>query len=307
MRTIVVTGATGFLGSHLVRYLSQYDYEIYAVVNPDSSRKTILSAIDRVHIAEGSLRDTDKLSVLLPQNPDAFIHLAWAGVSPEQRSDAEMQLSNVPLSRNAVLLAADLHANKFIFPGSTLEYAYYGKPLNEKAVPSPLNPYGEAKLEAKKTCSKLCGELGISFIYPVISGIYSEDRTDNNVIFYTIRTLLNGERPELTKLEQLWDYVHVDDVVYALRLIVEKGRPGAFYAVGHGDNQPLWKYIFTIRDLIDPDLPLGIGAIPYPNGKIPCSCVDLEPLFQDTGYVPQVSFEEGITRVIEAVRSRSSQ
>jgi nucleoside-diphosphate-sugar epimerase len=307
VRSIVVTGATGFLGSHLVSYLSKCDYDVYAVITPQSKRKSILIENDKIHVSEGSLLDFNDLLISLPKEPDAFFHLGWAGVSPEQRNNFDLQMQNVSLAQGAVRLASALKAKKFIIPGSTLEYAYYGKPINENANPSPLNAYGEAKLAAQQACRQLCRELDIPFVYAVISGIYSEDRTDNNVIYYTIRTLLKGEKPELTKLEQLWDYIHIDDVVYALRLIAEKGKPGAFYAVGHGDNQPLWKYILTIRDLIDPELPLGIGMVPYMNGKVPSSCVDLEPLIRDTGFVPQVSFEDGISRVIEAVKNKIAE
>ena len=215
-----------------------------------------------------------------------------------------MQLQNVEMSANVVRLAAETGADRIICPGSTMEYIYYGKPLNENAIPSPLNAYGAAKIAARYACAVLSTELNLPFIYTVISGIYSEDRNDNNVIYYTISKLLHGERPSLTKLEQLWDYVHIDDVVYGLRLIAEQGKPGAFYALGHGDNWPLSNYIFKIRDVIDPNLPLGIGDIPYTNNEMPCSCVDLGPIYEDTGFVPQVSFEEGIKRVISEVRKR---
>ena len=185
-----------------------------------------------------------------------------------------------------------------------MEYVYYGKPLNKDAIPSPPNAYGVAKISAKYACSILCKDLNIPFIYTVISGIYSEDRNDNNVIYYTISKLLHGERPSLTKLEQLWDYVHIDDVVYGLALVAEKGKANAFYALGYGDNWPLANYIYKIRDIINPNAELDIGDVPYANSKMPCSCVDLKPIYEDTGYIPNVSFEEGISRVIEAVKKR---
>ena len=145
-------------------------------------------------------------------------------------------------------------------------------------------------------------QAGISFIYVVIAGIYAADRKDNNVIFYTIDKLLRGEKPSLTKLEQLWDYVSIEDVVDALALIGDKGENGAFYAIGHGDNQPLYKYIEIIHKYIDPDIPLGIGDVPYTNDRLPSSCIDLSRLYKDTGFVPKVNFEDGIQRVIETMK-----
>lgn len=60
----------------------------------------------------------------------------------------------------------------------------------------------------------------------VITGIYAADRRDNNIIFYVIDKLLRKEKPLMTKLEQLWDYINIRDVVEALTLIGEKGQGG---------------------------------------------------------------------------------
>ena len=62
-----------------------------------------------------------------------------------------------------------------------------------------------------------------------------------------------------------------------------------------------------IRDAIDPDLPLGLGEIPYSSGQIMHLQADLTTLRQDTGFVPQVSFEEGIRRTVAVRRAKMSQ
>ena len=302
MQTVVMTGGDGFIGTHLAKHLVSQGYEVYALVIENSPTKNRIEGVKGIHVVEGDLLSYESLTDRLPEKPDAFIHFAWAGVSPGQRDDYVLQMQNINLSMASVRLAASLHAGKFVFPGSTMEYVYYGKPINSNAIPSPQNAYGVAKIACKYMCSLMCRELGVPFIYAVISGIYSENRKDDNVIYYTISKLLKGEHPSYTKLEQLWDYVHIDDVVYAFQLIIERGKADAFYTIGHGDNWPLSKYIYLIKDIIDPDAQLGIGEKPYPNGEMPSSCVDLHALHKDTGFQPQVSFEDGISRVIEAVQ-----
>ena len=304
---IVLTGGDGFIGTHFSKHLITQGYEVYDVIMEDSPFRGRLAGLEHVHIIEGHLNDWAVIKERLPAEPSAFFHFAWAGVSPEQRNDIDYQMKNVVLSCNAARIAAAIRAKKFVFPGSTMEYIYYGKPIDKDAVPSPNNAYGVAKIAARYACSIICRELKTPFIYSVISGIYSEDRTDSNVIYYTIDKLLKGEKPLLSKLEQLWDYVHIDDVVYALRLIAEKGKDNAFYAIGHGDNWPLSEYIYRIRDLINPNLPLGIGEVPYIDGRLPCSCVNLNSIYADTGYVPQISFESGIQRVIEEIKKRKQE
>ena len=306
-RCVVITGTDGFIGRHLARRFSDEGYSVFALIRENSSGSACLADIPRVQVVSLDLRQWSSFFERLPQEPEAFIHLAWGGVSPEHRDDFSTQASNIPLSLDAVRLAAALHAKRFILPGSTMEYAYSGQIISAKASPSPQNAYGAAKIAARYLCAALAAELHISFIYAVISGIYAPDRRDNNVIWYTIRSLLEGDVPKLTKLEQKWDYIHIDDVTQAFLLIAQKGKAGAFYTIGHGDNCPLYDYITAIRDIINPVLPLGIGEIPYKDERLPSSCVDLQPLHEDTGFIPAIPFEEGIREVIRQVQKEAGK
>lgn len=303
-KSIIITGADGFIGSHLVEYLSQRDYLIYALIIQDSSTRYRIENMSNVKIIECDLFQYEKISDKIPKNTAAFFHFAWSGVSPESRKCIEKQKINLALTMNAIKLAASVETQRFIFPGSTMEYSYSNHIINNEAVPSPQNAYGAVKVACRYLCEEMCRECNIEFNYIVISGIYSEDRIDNNVIYYTITTLLKNEKPKLTKLEQLWDYVHIDDVVRALELIVKYGKNGRFYTIGHGDNTPLYNYIYKIRDMINPNLELGIGEVEYKDGVIPMSCVDLKAINEDTGYVPHISFDEGICRVIAKVKEK---
>lgn len=304
MRTVVITGGDGFIGSHLVRYFVKKGMMVYALTIPQSPMADRINNIPNVIVLQKDLTDVDTLVALLPQMPEAFIHLAWSGVSPERRNSTKLQIKNIDISLQAVSLAAKIRAKRFILPGSTMEYSYCGQEINENACPSPQNAYGAAKISTRYLCAALCEELKVPYIYAVISGIYAADRTDNNVIYYTITELLKGQKPSLTALEQRWDYIYIDDAAYAFYLIATRGVGGAFYSVGHGDNWPLYQYIYQIRDIIDPSLPLGIGEIPYKDSRLPNACVDMRSIKEDTGFVPQVSFREGIEKVIKCIKEQ---
>lgn len=302
METVVITGADGFIGSHLTHYFTQCGLTVYALTVPNSPVVDRIKDIPNATVIQRELTEADTLLQEIPEMPVAFVHLAWSGVSPESRNSVELQAKNVELCLQAVRLAAQLKSQRFILPGSTLEYTYCGQEINEKACPSPQNAYGAAKISTRYLCEAFCEELKLPYIYAVIAGIYAADRRDSNVIYYTISELLQGRKPRFTALEQLWDYVYIDDVARAFYLIATKGKGGAFYSIGHGDNWPLANYINQIRDLIDPSLPLGIGEIPYKVGRLPSSCVDMTSLKKDTGFAPQIPFEVGIRRVIKKVR-----
>ena len=302
MKTVVITGGDGFIGSHLVRYFAEHGFRVYSLTVPGSSMVWRIQDIPNVIVLQKDLKELSAITTELAKKPVAFIHLAWNGVAPENRDSLQVQIQNIELCIQAVRLAAAIDAQRFILPGSTMEYAYCGQEINEQACPSPQNAYGAAKISARYLCKALCEELKLPYIYTVIAGIYAADRVDNNVIYYTISELLKRKKPRLTALEQQWDYVYIDDVVRAFYLVATKGKAGAFYGIGHGDNWPLSNYIIQIRDAIDPSLPLGIGEIPYKDTRLPSSCVDMTSLKKDTGFVPQTPFEIGIKKVIASIR-----
>lgn len=301
MDRVLITGADGFIGRNLVKQMLKNGKEVYAIVYPGNNIYANIDN-DNLHVKSMDLNQVMFHVREFPDNIDVMYHFAWMGVRPELRNDLDVQMMNLNMTIDCMKLAIAIGIKKFVFPGSTNEYLYYGKPLNKDAVPSPNNAYGAAKIALRYLCSDYARRNDIEFIYTIIAGIYAADRKDNNVIYYTINKLLHNEKPLLTKLEQLWDYIYIDDVIEALIAMGEKGKGGAVYAVGHGDNWPLLNYIEIIHKKIDPSLPLGIGEIPYSGDVLPSSCIDLTEIRNDLGFSPKISFENGITHVINRIK-----
>lgn len=302
-RNVIVSGATGFIGLSLLDFLLKDENNtIYALVYKSDSLPRIYSDSNRIVVIYCDLERTDNDFSRIPTGIDVFFHFAWLGVKPEQRNLYELQYRNINLTMNCLLLAKEKKVKKFISPGSTNEYLYSGGPINKNSIPTPRDSYGAVKVALRYLQKQFLRNEHIDFIYVIIAGVYSERRTDNNVITYTIRKLLNGEKPSLSKCEQLWDYVHVDDVMEALVAVSQNGKSEMVYSIGHGDNWALYNYIRIIHNKIDPSLPLGIGDVPYRESVLPMSCMDLTDLKKDTGFVPKISFEDGISRVIKAMR-----
>lgn len=302
MRSAIVTGADGFICSHLIRELLQHDVKVTAVILPGfENHPRILPIRDSVNLVTWDYRSADEIQGKMP-DADVLYHFAWQGVAPEKRKLLQAQLPNIQICLNTMELAVRKKVRKFIFPGSTNEYMYCQEPISSQSKPNADNAYGAVKLAARFLCREFAAEHQISFIYSVIAGIYSEDRRDSNVVFYVIDCLLKGISPELTALQQKVNYVHIDDVVNGLYLIGEKGKKD-WYGIGSEENLPLCEYIEQIHKLVAPEAPLGIGRIPYkPGTKLPHSMVDITEIVNDVGYAPGVSFQNGIQRVIQKIK-----
>jgi nucleoside-diphosphate-sugar epimerase len=108
-----------------------------------------------------------------------------------------------------------------------------------------------------------------------------------------IRQLLKGEEPSLTAGEQLWDYLHVEDAARAFIAVAERQAEGVFN-LGSGAAHSLRTTIETIRDLINPRLPLGFGRVPYRSDQVMRLQADIRRLTLEVDWKPSISLEEGL-------------
>ncbi len=294
----VITGACGFIGRNLTAHLLAAGYEILAIDCADRC------FTDDPHITYVR-SDLTEISGCIDERfmgSEVIYHLAWAGVRPEDRNDLSVQQKNIGISVNVVELAKALDIKRAVFVGSTMEYCYNEGEICEASLPTPHNSYGSVKTAVRFICQQLCRDYGIAFEYAVLTSIYGKGREDNNVIFYCIRSLLNGEVPKLTKCIQRWDFIHIDDAAEALKLIGEKGKPFAFYAVGTAENRRLSEYIDIICEITGGKA--EFGAVEYKDGLIANSAICIDRLNADTGFKPTISFGEGIRAVVDHYRRK---
>ena len=303
MKRAIVTGATGFIGSWLTLELLKSDYEVTVLVrNPNKLLPEIRENSNLIIVK----KDLNQLLAgdIPSNNYDVFFNLGWAGVSPEQKNDVQLQVSNIPMALNSLKICNALGCKLFIATGTVAEYALTTDVMDLNAKQSPNDMYGCAKVSAHYFLEVESRKINQPFIWTVVSSTFGERRTDNNIITYTIKELLTGQKPQYGMLEQMWDFLYVSEVVRALRLIGEKGTPGKVYGIGSGQYKPLKDYILQIRDVIDPSLELGIGEKPSLSKQSFSSCVNIYELIRDTGFQPQISFDEGIRRTVEYWRTK---
>ena len=294
MKKVVITGGTGFIGSWLVKEMINNNIRVISLVRDKSK----CADNELTEVIEYYTDDYHKLEAH-DNDIDAFFHLAWEGVAPEKKNDRSVQIKNIDLALEMLEFAQKIHAKRFIATGTVAEYAFCEDVMDVYAKQTPNDLYGASKTAAHYMLETWARNIGMPFNWVVIPSTFGEGRRDNNILTYTIRTLLKGEKPSYGYLNQMWDFLYVAEVARALRLIGEKGKPSKIYAIGSGIYKPLREYVEIIRDCIDPDLPLGIGERPELSDKAFSSCVSIKELKEDTGFSPEISFENGIKKTIE--------
>lgn len=302
MKNAIVTGGTGFIGSWLLQELINNGVNATAIVRDKSKLISEIKNAKNLTIIEKGISEISKEDFNQNKGYDVFFHLAWGGVAPEQKNDISLQLNNIAMSIHALEVANEIGCKKFIASGTVAEYVFCDSVMDVNAKQTPNDMYGAAKVSAHYFLEVRARQLRQPFVWIVIPSTFGERRHDNNIITYTIRSLLNGEKPRYGNLQQMWDFLYVGEVVRAIRLIGEYGKTEIIYGIGSGIYMPLRFYIERIRDLINPDLELGIGEVPSMSTKTFSSCVNIDDLARDTGFKPEVSFEQGIVRTIEYLK-----
>lgn len=302
MKHIVITGATSMIGTALIETaLAGNETErIHAVVHPGTGKIDRIAKDSRIHIVACDLSSYETLPELIDGPCEVFYHLAWPRTETYRESleDIRDKMGSVWAELMAVKAAKELGCSKFVGAGSQSEY---GIVRAEKLSPSlpcePVRADGILKFAAGKLAGIQAGNYGMSCIWMRIFSVYGRYDRPNSMINTTICKLHRKEHCSFTPSRQIWDYLNAEDLGSALYLAGKFSAGHKVYCVGSGDERPLYEFIETIRDVVDPTAKLGIGELPYPKNPIMRLCADISDLQRDTGWKPQVRFEDGIRKL----------
>lgn len=298
MKRVVITGPTGAIGIALIKQMIERRVEVLAICNPNSQRISRIPNSPLVKIVKCELNELMTAKVNITGKYDVFYHLGWCGTFGGARNDMYLQNNNVRISLIAVELAKQIGCHTFIGAGSQAEYGRTEETLSYRTAVKPENGYGIAKLCAGQMTRLFCEQNGLKHIWFRVLSIYGPYDGEETLIMSMIRQLLSGEIPKTTGGEQLWDYLYSQDAGRAFYLAGIKGKHGAVYCLGSGVAVPLKEYMLIVRDTIDRKLKVEIGGIDYSPNQVMYLCADISNLTEDTGFVPEIKFEEGVRRTV---------
>jgi UDP-glucose 4-epimerase len=308
MKKVVITGATSMIGVALIEWCIEEGIEVLAIVRPSSKNVNRLPESNLLSRIECDLSQLDLLpGTIMGETWDVFYHLGWGDTSKATRNDAQRQYENIGYTLAAVRLAFRLGCKRFIGAGSQAEYGRVDHVIYSYTPTNPDIAYGIAKDASGRLSRILCDSLGLEHIWARVFSVYGKWDNEGTMIRSALKSLLSHDIPRFTLSEQLWDYLYASDAGHAFVLLGEKGQKGKIYNIANGFARPLKEYIEIIRDSVDPNAVVQIGALPYLPQQVMHLSADIAELESDTGFVPQVSFEEGILRTITWLKKEGTK
>lgn len=304
MNKILVTGGTGFVGARVVRQLVDQNRDVALLMRTSSNSHRIDDLLGRCTVIRGDLSRLQEVRASLAAfAPQAVLHLGWEGVKGADRNSA-VQMSNVSAAIDLYRITEELGARHFVGLGSQAEYGPLPGRISENAATHPTTAYGAAKLATGLLLERTAAASGHPFAWLRLFSAYGPDDDPSWLIPYLIRQLLAREKPSLTRGEQIWDYLHVDDVAAGVIAALDAGARGLFN-LGSGQARPLRDIITLIRDRIDPSLPLGFGEVPYRQDQVMHLEADISALSAAAHWQPAVTLEDGIAATVAWHRNES--
>ena len=309
MKRVFVTGATGFIGSYLVRQLLHCGVDVAVLMRAEADPWRLVDIRPQLHDVDWDGVSVDSFSESFKEfAPDTVFHLGWSGVGNMDRNQITQATKNLSFATSLAQLAVDTGVECWVGAGSQAEYGPKNGKIDETQLPQPTTLYGASKLSVGILSERIAALGGMRHAWLRIFSTYGPMDNADWMLPTLITKLLNQERPALTAGEQLWDYLHVNDAARAFLKIAESDARG-FFNLGSGEAHPLRMSIETIRDEINPALPLGFGEVPYRIDQVMCLHADISKLQRAANWFPEIELTAGLKSLVawHRVNRRSEQ
>ncbi|NQU32265.1 MAG: SDR family NAD(P)-dependent oxidoreductase [Bacteroidetes bacterium] len=306
METILVTGATGFIGSNLIPILLQKGNKVIALSYPPKtdSISNILSYDKKISFITGDIKDSvfcDKICFGI----DKIYHLAALADVPNSFKNPNDYIdTNIKGTLNICNAALKNKVSRIIIVSSA---AVYGEaqylPIDETHPLQPKSPYSASKLGAEAIALSMYYSyyLPITIVRPF--NTYGPNQSDNAVISSIINQIISGKQKILVgDLSPKRDFIYATDLCNSMIALSESDAAiGEIVNIGTNVDTSIEEVIAIIKDVLKKDVVFETdkNLIRHSNSEISEIRCDNSKLISLTGFIPKISVKEGIAKIIE--------
>lgn len=290
-KKVLVVGGNGYLGSFLVKALKNENAQVFVVSNncdeTDTSFITDITNFDETY------------KIIQKIQPDVVYHLA-ANISRNRDFSIyeSMAAVNIQGTLNVLKSLENLDTH-FIFTSTSEVYGNNSSPFHEEQIPKPVSPYSLTKISAELSIQTYCNQYQKKFTNLRVFNFYGEHMPESFFIPQMINSLKRGEDFNMTKGEQVRDFLYVGDVVDALLLTAKTTDSyGETMNVCSGEGTELSQLAKAVNKTMSTEAKIVLGAIPYRDSEVWEMIGDQTKIKKITGFKPKTTIEEGIEIVI---------
>jgi len=302
-RKVLVTGGSGFIGSHLVEKLVSLGADVSILTRKSSDFWRLDFVKDKISIFEVDfLNSGDLKDVLKKINPEIVFHtMADIRVNREPELLEYMIENNFQSTINLIRSLDKEKLKLFVNFGTCEEYGDGEVPFKEHHKEIPVSPYSLSKIMGTYLSSYLTKieDFPIVIVRPFLT--YGPKQINDQLIPFMIRSMIKGERVNSTKMEPTRDFIHVNDVVSALvKIPVSDIKKGEIINICSGEEMQVKEAVKKICELTGRPFEEYVKTTtPYRIGEMMHFYGSNEKAKKLLNWEPKISFEQGLKETIE--------
>ena len=258
---VAVTGASGFVGRHILSELTKQSIETVAIVRSLLDKSPVLSSTSTVLL---DINDFQANAFEMIGRPDVLIHLAWGGL-PNYRSLHHFE-HELPMQYRFLKSLVESGLRTLVVAGTCFEYGMQSGPLSEDMEPRPSNPYGLAKDMLRRQLEYLKATHPFALIWSRLFYLYGEGQSESSLFSQLKKAVERGDMVfNMSGGEQLRDYLSVTEAASCVVGLAMAGRDSGIVNICAG--QPI-----SVRKLIEGwlienawSISINLGYYPYPD------------------------------------------
>ena len=293
MPKVLITGITGFLGSHIAENLVANNIEVIGLKRNDSDVwrcEEFKDKIQWVAIDDNGFFENE----LKKYSFDTVIHGAWIGVESDTRDNWNEQSKNISFLVSLLEVAKTVGVKKFIFLGSQAEYGNIDGKISEDHKTKALNAYGSMKLACLEIVKTFCGTNDMNWIWLRLFSLFGEKENQNWLIPSLIASMLTNKQMDFTPGEQKYAYLYVKDYASIMNKVIKMPVESGVYNISSNQTRTIKSLVEDIRDYVNPEFILNFGALNYRNNQSMHMEGDILKLCSQIGEVEFADYNEAL-------------
>jgi nucleoside-diphosphate-sugar epimerase len=300
---VLLTGGTGFIGSHAIAPLMAAGYEVHGLARrPGGSVGVVWHDVD--------LFDRDAVAKVVAEiSAEHMLHLAWYTEHGRFWTSPD-NLEWIGASLRLLRAFSEAGGRRVVMAGTCAEYDWSRSQERCLELPrsgrhatmlAPASLYGAAKHATHLAAGAYAREIGLSFAWGRIFMLYGPGEDSRRLIAHVAGALLRGQEASTTDGRQIRDFMHVEDVARAFAALVDSHVEGPFN-IGSGQGVSIRHVLDLIGEATNRADLLRVGLLPHRDGEPERLVADVVRLRDEVGFVASTGLDDGIAQMVNHMR-----